>query len=176
MFLPYEFNGKRDWGIDKITLRTYNRNYGLNVILSKGIHEMNTIQDFIKEAQGYLFQLDDVSNTLTEAIQDRAAWTQNARLAQDNYDSLEAGFIFDLMTGDGMVATGKNAEQRSAAKEAELAKFRRITHEWHLLQDAKDKQSDSQALVEQLEKRFAAVRIQAELVSSIIKALSGQSV
>ena len=137
---------------------------------------MNTINDFIKEAQGYLFQLDDVSNTLTEAIQDRSAWTKNARLAQDNYESMEAGFIFDLMTGDSLAATGKNAEQRSAAKEAELAKFRRVTHEWMALQDAKEKQSDSQALVEQLEKRFAAVRIQAELVGSIIKALSGQAV
>ena len=139
---------------------------------------MNTINDFIKEARGYLFQLDDVSNTLTEAIQDQAAWTQNARLAQDNYESMEAGFIFDLMTGEGMVATGKNAEQRSAAKEAELAKFRRFNHEWMALQGAKEKQADAQALVEQLEKRFAAVRIQAELVGSIIsiiKALSGQA-
>ena len=139
---------------------------------------MNTINDFIKEARGYLFRLDDVSGALTEAIRDCTTWTQNVRVAQDNYDKLEAAFIFDLVTGSSLAATGKNAEQRSAAKEAELAKFRRFNHEWMALQGAKEKQADAQALVEQLEKRFAAVRIQAELVGSIIsiiKALSGQA-
>lgn len=55
---------------------------------------MNTLSDFIKEAQGYLFQLDDVSNTLTEAIADRSAWQASTKAAQDNYDTAEASFVF----------------------------------------------------------------------------------
>ena len=136
---------------------------------------MNTIQDFIKKAQGYLFQLDDVSNTLTEAIQDCTTWTQNVRVAQDNYDKLEAAFIFDLVTGSSLAATGKNAGQRSAAKDAELMKFRDDTQEWKVLQDTKEMLAEYQSVVRQNEKKLGAIKVQAKLVSSIIKALSGQA-
>lgn len=133
---------------------------------------MNTINDFIKEAQGYLFQLDDVSSALTEAIQDCTTWTQNVRVAQDNYDKLEAAFIFDLVTGSSLAATGKNAEQRSAAKDAELMKFRDDTQEWKVLQDTKEMLAEYQSVVRQNEKKLGAIKVQAKLVSSIIKALS----
>jgi hypothetical protein len=136
---------------------------------------MNTINDFIKEAQGYLFQLDDVSSALTEAIQDCTTWTQNVRVAQDNYDKLEAAFIFDLVTGSSLAATGKNAEQRSAAKDAELMKFRDDTQEWKVLQDTKEMLAEYQSVVRQNEKKLGAIKVQAKLVSSIIKALSGQA-
>ena len=136
---------------------------------------MNTINDFIKEAQGYLFQLDDVSSALTEAIQDCTTWTQNVRVAQDNYDKLEAAFIFDLVTGASLAATGKNAEQRSAAKDAELMKFRDDTQEWKVLQDTKEMLAEYQSVVRQNEKKLGAIKVQAKLVSSIIKALSGQA-
>ena len=137
---------------------------------------MNTINDFIKEAQGYLFQLDDVSSALTEAIQDCTTWTQNVRVAQDNYDKLEAAFIFDLVTGSSLAATGKNAEQRSAAKDAELMKFRDDTQEWKVLQDTKEMLAEYQSSVRQNEKKLGAIKVQAKSVSSIIKALSGQAV
>ena len=133
---------------------------------------MNTINDFIKEAQGYLFQLDDVSSALTEAIQDCTTWTQNVRVAQDNYVKLEAAFIFDLVTGSSLAATGKNAEQRSAAKDPELMKFRDDTQEWKVLQDTKEMLAEYQSVVRQNEKKLGAIKVQAKLVSSIIKALS----
>ena len=80
-----------------------------------------TTQDFIKEAQGYLTLMDDAKFNIIDAIADRAAWAQNVRTAQENYDSIEAAHVFDLMTSDSLVATGKNAEQRSAAKDAEIS-------------------------------------------------------
>lgn len=93
------------------------------------------LQDYIKEAEGYLFQLTDISNTLVEAIADRSAWQANIKVAQENYDTVEAGLVFDLITGDGLAATGKNAEQRNAAKDAELTKWRNGCDEWSELQE-----------------------------------------
>lgn len=133
------------------------------------------LQDYIKEAEGYLFQLTDISNTLVEAIADRSAWQANIKVAQENYDTVEAGLVFDLITGDGLAATGKNAEQRNAAKDAELTKWRNGCDEWSELQAMKVKLAEAQSSVEQLEKQFVAVKIQAELIGAIIKALSGQS-
>lgn len=130
-----------------------------------------TTQDFIKEAQGYLTLMDDAKFNIIDAIADRAAWAQNVRTAQENYDSIEAAHVFDLMTSDSFVATGKNAEQRSAAKDAEISKFRLTSHEWKVLQGAKKKHADAQSVFEQNEKRFAAIKIQAELSAAILKAM-----
>ena len=129
-----------------------------------------TTQDFIKEAQGYLTLMDDAKFNIIDAIADRAAWAQNVRTAQENYDSIEAAHVFDLMTSDSFVAT---AEQRSAAKDAEISKFRLTSHEWKVLQGAKKKHADAQSVFEQNEKRFAAIKIQAELSAAILKAMVG---
>ncbi len=134
-----------------------------------------TLNDFIKEASGYLHQLDDISNTLTEAIQDRSTWQANYNAAKENYEATEAVALFEAMMGDSPIANGKNAEQRSAAKDAMLVNFRKDSHEYKTMCGAKESWLESQSMVEKLEKRFVAVKVQAELISSIIKALSGQA-
>lgn len=79
-----------------------------------------TTQDFIKEAQGYLTLMDDAKFNIIDAIADRAAWAQNVRTAQENYDSIEAAHVFDLMTSDSFVATGK---MRSNAVPQRMQRF-----------------------------------------------------
>jgi hypothetical protein len=129
----------------------------------------------IGEAQSIGDALGESVGNFEMALERKAATLSNYLSAKQLYEDQEAEFIFSLSLEDTDYTSAKNAEARGAVKDVKLVRSRQsgtLKQSWKVYVEAQNERDTAQMAYDQCEARFKAVRVRAELQSSMLRSIS----
>lgn len=133
---------------------------------------MNTNQTIINDAVNIQRHLVEDAHQFNLALERKEVARQARDSAKEVYAEQEANFLFDLTFGDEDYAKAKNAEGREVVKERALVNARStgtLAQSWRALSIAQDTLNDAEMALAQADVRYKAVRVAAELQSSMMR-------
>lgn len=133
---------------------------------------MNTNQTLINDAVNIQHHLAEDAHQFSLALEQLEIARKGRDTAKEVYAEQEANFLFDLTFGDEDYLKAKNAEAREVVKERKLIAARRtgdLCAAWVALSDAQNDLSEAETALTQADIRYKAVRVAAELQSSMLR-------
>ncbi|TXH52471.1 MAG: hypothetical protein E6Q97_16110 [Desulfurellales bacterium] len=133
---------------------------------------MNTNQTIINDAVNIQRHLVEDSHQFNLALECKEMARQARDQAKEVYAEQESNFLFDLTFGDEDYTKAKNAEAREVVKDAKIIKARSsggLAQAWRALTDAQANLDNAEMALTQADVRYKAVRVAAELQSSMMR-------
>lgn len=138
----------------------------------------NPLRTMIADGQSLLSALADNAQQFELAIEQRQLALSAKLEAQSTYDAAEAEFLADLAFSaepDSEYSRAKNAEARKMAADRALVQARSfgpLRLAWAALNDAKTTFENAAMAYDQMEVRWKATRVAAELSAQMLRAAS----
>lgn len=132
----------------------------------------NPYAETIRNAENLQASLHNICTDFELAIEQRQLAIQAYTTAQRAYEEQEAEFLFELSMTDEYRA-GKNAEIRKLVQDMALIKARNngpLRMAWGALNQATKVRDNAELAYSQMDARFKAVRVAAELQASMLRA------
>lgn len=133
---------------------------------------MNTNQTLINDALNIQQHLSEDAHQFSLALEVQQIARQARDSAKEVYSEQEANFLFDLTFGDEDFLKAKNAEGREVVKERKLIAARSagaLAQAWRALSAAQENFAEAEMAVTQADIRYKAVRVAADLQSSMMR-------
>lgn len=139
----------------------------------------NPLATMVVEAEGLLQALADTATAFERAIDRQATARVAHQNAKADYDEAEAEFLAELAFGGECeeYAAAKNAEQRKLATDRALIRARQdgeLSYVWQRMKNAEQVYEDERVAYDQLDARFKAQRVAADLQASMLRAAAMQ--
>lgn len=134
----------------------------------------NPYAQTIENAENLQVSLHNIATEFENAIERRHVAVQASTAAQRAYEDQEVEFLFELSLTDDY-QKGKNAETRKMVQDLALIKARNtgpLRQAWNALNQATNVKESADLAFVQMEVKFKAVRIAAELQAAILRAAS----
>lgn len=132
----------------------------------------NPYEETIRNAENLQVSLHNIATDFENAIERKHVAVQAYTTAQRAYDDQEAEFLFDLSLTDEY-QKGKNAETRKMIQDLALIKARNtgpLRTAWGALNQATNVKESADLAFIQMEAKFKAVRVAAELQAAMLRA------
>jgi len=132
----------------------------------------NPYSETIRNAENLQLSLRNICADFERSIEQRQLAVQAYVTAKQAYEEQEAEFLFELSMTDEYKA-GKNAETRKLIQDLALIRARTggpLRQAWGALNQATNVRDNAELAYSQMDARFKAVRIAAELQSSMLRA------
>lgn len=132
----------------------------------------NPYAETIRNAENLQASLHNICSDFELAIEQRQLAIQAYTTAQRAYEEQEAEFLFELSLTDEYKA-GKNAETRKLIQDLALIKARTggpLRMAWGALNQATNVKENADLAFMQMEAKFKAVRVAAELQAAMLRA------
>lgn len=133
------------------------------------------LNDAVADGYNVRNHLNQDAMTMRLTLEQKQVAQQAYTSAKRAYEDAEAEWLADFTWNDDAYRTAKNAEQREILKDAALVKARRsgaLAQPWRILGDCDLMHQNAVLAYEQADVAFKAVRIAAELTSSLLRAAS----
>lgn len=133
---------------------------------------MNAFEQLIDTAQRIQDALAEDANQYSLALEAVEIARKARDTAKEVYAEQESSWLFDLTFGDDDYTKAKNAEAREVVKDAKLIKARTsgpLFQAWRILANAQVNLDNAEMALAQADTRFKAVRVAAELQSSMMR-------
>lgn len=132
----------------------------------------NPYAETIRNAENLQASLHNICTDFELALEQRQLSIQAYTTARQAYEEQEAEFLFELSMTDEYKA-GKNAEIRKMLQDVALIKARTggpLRMAWGALNQATNVRDNAELAYSQMDARFKAVRVAAELQASMLRA------
>lgn len=136
----------------------------------------NPAVTMVDEAHQIGDALGDSVGKFEVALSRKAEALRTHLSAKQMYEDRESEFVFAMSLEDSDYASAKNAPDRASVRDYKLVKARqaggKLADAWRIYIEATNAKDDAQMEYDQCEARFKAVRVRAELQSSMLRSLS----
>lgn len=132
----------------------------------------NPYSETIRNAENLQVSLHNICTDFELAIEQRQLAIQAYTTARQAYEEQEAEFLFELSMTDEY-QKGKNAEIRKMLQDVALIRARTggpLRMAWGALNQATNVRDNAELAYSQMDARFKAVRVAAELQASMLRA------
>lgn len=132
----------------------------------------NPYEETIRNAENLQVSLHNIATDFENAIERKHVAVQAHTTAQRVYEDQEAEFLFELSMTDEY-QKGKNAETRKMIQDLALIKARNtgpLRQAWAALNQATNVKESTDLAFVQMEAKFKAVRVAAELQAAMLRA------
>lgn len=132
----------------------------------------NPYEETIRNAENLQVSLHNIATDFELSIEQRHLAVQAHTNAKSAYEDQEAEFLFELSLTDDYKA-GKNAETRKMLQDLALIKARNsgpLRQAWAALNQATSVKENADLAFSQMDAKFKAVRVAAELQASMLRA------
>lgn len=133
----------------------------------------NPYSETIRNAENLQASLHNICTDFELAIEQRQLAIQAYTTAKQAYEEQEAEFLFELSMTDEY-QKGKNAEIRKLVQDMALIKARNnigpLRMAWEVLNQATNVRDNAELAYSQMDARFKAVRVAAELQAAMLRA------
>lgn len=132
----------------------------------------NPYSETIRNAENLQVSLHNICTDFELSIEQRQLAIQAHVTAKQAYEEQEAEFLFEVSMTDEY-QKGKNAEIRKLVQDMALIKARNngpLRMAWGALNQATNVRDNAELAYSQMDARFKAIRIAAELQSSMLRA------
>ena len=133
----------------------------------------NPLQESITRAEGLLDRIGHTCDQYEFAIEQRQSALDAYRESKESYEQAEGETIFDIMFEDDRYSAAKNADARKAVLDVCLIEARtkgRLASAWRAMSHAKTALDNAEMAFAQMDARFKAVRVAADLSASMLRA------
>lgn len=132
----------------------------------------NPYEETIRNAENLQISLHNIATDFENAIERKHVAVQAYTTAQRAYEDQEVEFLFELSMTDEY-QKGKNAETRKMIQDLALIKARNtgpLRQAWAALNQATNVKESADLAFVQMEAKFKAVRVAAELQAAMLRA------
>lgn len=136
------------------------------------MYPRNPYQQTIDNAENLQVSLQNICQDFELSIEQRHLAIQAHQAAKVAYDEQEAEFLFELSLTDEY-QKGKNAEMRKLIQDVALIKARTdgpLRQAWGALNQATNNKDNADLAYSQMDARFKAVRVAADLQAGMLRA------
>ena len=133
----------------------------------------NPLQESVARAEGLLDHIGHVCDQYELAIEQRRVALDAYQEAKESYEQMESETVVDIMFEDARYSAAKNAEARKAVLDVCLIEARtkgRLANAWRAMNQAKSVLDNAEMAYAQMDARFKAVRVAAELSAGMLRA------